>query len=723
MRGVVGWRLAGSASALAALLLLAPAGAGAVDVDGDGVLDGADDCSELANPNQRDTDEDGFGNACDPDIDQNGVVGWPDRSAIEQAFGARVGDPGYDADLDLDGDGVIGSYERTEVQRRLGLPPGPSGLACAGEIPCRAGLVKIDLAEEVLSRSVRLTWRPASPQGVFDVERRAPAVGEWQHLARLLGRQQEFVDRGIAGRGLAAGTYEYRVRGTAEWSSPRSVAIGAECAGQPETSALLPVVEIVDHEPDGDYDGEDVVAALAECSRQRGCVLRGLPVTYEDVNVQLAADTGYDFSRGLVIEGYGSATVFRSRVFSARDHDPRYCRPGAEPPCYLPIPVFYIRDPGRTVLDGVRFRNFGIDGRKREQPDPGFPSEGWRHWGIVVISSTPESTDGGCVHDVKASGLMSGGLGVNTARDWIFENNTVQDIGCQDDLTPCDALERTPEYLSIPGMQSQAHAIYASYATEGTVVRNNYVARATKFGIAANFGSARFRIHDNVVEEGGGAGIQCNSCGGGVIERNVVRSMHYPTGRNVTWPDGYRGELAQGIQCTATGHDVSIVDNLVLWGEGSGVRMQCGGPNLLVERNTIVGNCRKYGQSLVVADGEGAVVRGNVVRDHPGGCEWSVLVLRARNARIEGGSVEGGPGTRAGVFVVGAPGEPATGLLLRNLRVTARGSSGAGVHLASTSTGTTLFDSVCTNGFASALVDQSTGGVIHASDPAGACGP
>ncbi len=709
------------ALALAAIGLLAPGAALAFDADADGVRDGEDNCLELANPSQRDADADGFGNACDADFNQDGIVSLQDYIAVRWAVGAHVGDPAYDARLDLDGDGVVGIYDLAEAGRLLDSTPGPSGLSCAGEVPCPEGVVRIDLVEQVLSRAARLTWRAASPAIVVKVERRSSG-GAWEHAALLGSFERAFVDQGPTGRGLPPGTYEYRVSGGGRWSEPLQVEIREECAGQPPTSPLLPVVEIVDHEPDGDHDGKDVEAALAECSRLRGCVLRALPVVYEDVNAELALHTGYDFSNGLVIEGYGSATVFRSRIFSERDHDPSLCANGALPPCYRPRPVFSIFEPSATPLDGVRFRNFHIEGRKREQPDPGMRWDQWQHWGIVLLASTPESTDAGCVHNVAASGLMNGGLGVQRGRGWIFEYSIVHDVGCQDDLTPCDALERTPEYLTVPGAQSPGNGIVTGTLTEGTVVRFNRVLRAQKYGIAAFFGASRFHIHDNAVETVGGAGIGCNSCDTGVIERNLVRGMHYPSGRNASWPGGYGGELAQGILCVGAGHHVSVLDNMVIDGEGSGVRMLCSGSDLLVQGNAIVRNCRKYGNSVVVADGQGTVLRDNVVTDHPGGCTWSVLVTGARDARIEDGTIESGTRTAIGVFAVGTAQNPTTGLVLRNLRITGQGS-GTGVYLAPTSSGTTLYDSTCTSGFQTPLYDGSAGATTRPADPAGACSP
>src|SRR5262245_60428017 len=209
----IAYTLARRTLALAAIgWRLAPVASSALDTDGDGVTDAADDCRTLANSAQRDSDGDGYGDDCDADFDQDGIVGVSDRAAVERAFGARVGATNYDVALDLDGDGLIGTYERLRVAQRFRTPPGPSGLACAGEAPCYAGLVRIELAEAVLSRSARLTWEAASPTPVFEVERRRPGSA-YEAVARISGFQRAFVDQGSSGGGLAPGVYEYRVRG------------------------------------------------------------------------------------------------------------------------------------------------------------------------------------------------------------------------------------------------------------------------------------------------------------------------------------------------------------------------------------------------------------------------------------------------------------------------------------------------------------------------------
>ena len=49
------------------------------DSDNDNVVDAVDNCRGLANPDQIDTDHDGLGDACDPDIDNDGVPNAQDR--------------------------------------------------------------------------------------------------------------------------------------------------------------------------------------------------------------------------------------------------------------------------------------------------------------------------------------------------------------------------------------------------------------------------------------------------------------------------------------------------------------------------------------------------------------------------------------------------------------------------------------------------------------------
>jgi hypothetical protein len=111
-------------------------GPGGIPAEPDGACDASDDCLVDANPGQRDTDQDGYGNACDADYNGDGGVGVPDYLVFGPAFGRSSGDPGFDPDLDANGDGAIGMPEFLLLGRSFGRAPGPSALSRAGSIPC-----------------------------------------------------------------------------------------------------------------------------------------------------------------------------------------------------------------------------------------------------------------------------------------------------------------------------------------------------------------------------------------------------------------------------------------------------------------------------------------------------------------------------------------------------------------------------------------------------------
>jgi uncharacterized protein (TIGR03790 family) len=102
------------------------------DLDGDDVPDARDNCREMPNPGQDDTDGDGFGNRCDADLDGDGRVGtsWgalfpPERRGDFEEIAFSAGTGRYRAVQDLDGDGRVDERDLGLAQLQLFLPPGP----------------------------------------------------------------------------------------------------------------------------------------------------------------------------------------------------------------------------------------------------------------------------------------------------------------------------------------------------------------------------------------------------------------------------------------------------------------------------------------------------------------------------------------------------------------------------------------------------------------------
>ncbi|MEL7447924.1 MAG: alpha/beta hydrolase-fold protein [Pseudomonadota bacterium] len=94
-----------------------------VDSDSDGVPDLADNCSDVANADQRDTNGDGFGNACDADLDNDCVVNFADLGTMKSVFFTG------DADADMDGDGAVNFSDLGLMKAAFFAAPGTSGVS------------------------------------------------------------------------------------------------------------------------------------------------------------------------------------------------------------------------------------------------------------------------------------------------------------------------------------------------------------------------------------------------------------------------------------------------------------------------------------------------------------------------------------------------------------------------------------------------------------------
>jgi hypothetical protein len=124
---------------LGALIAYPTASFAVPDIDGDGIPDVLDKCViDSRNATLScDTDQDGYGNVCDGDFNQNGMVtGSLDFEMIFLADWNAGVDSGRGTDMNCTSGVTSMDYTRFFVPQLAGGKPGPSGLACAGSIPC-----------------------------------------------------------------------------------------------------------------------------------------------------------------------------------------------------------------------------------------------------------------------------------------------------------------------------------------------------------------------------------------------------------------------------------------------------------------------------------------------------------------------------------------------------------------------------------------------------------
>ncbi|HMM76328.1 MAG TPA: DUF1800 family protein [Gammaproteobacteria bacterium] len=105
-----------------AVLLAVQSARAAGDADGDGVADTLDNCSAIANLDQRDTDGDGFGNRCDTDLNNDGVTNGIDVGLIRAAFGSAG------PLADFNGDKVVNGVDVGILRAYFGKAPGPGAV-------------------------------------------------------------------------------------------------------------------------------------------------------------------------------------------------------------------------------------------------------------------------------------------------------------------------------------------------------------------------------------------------------------------------------------------------------------------------------------------------------------------------------------------------------------------------------------------------------------------
>ena len=94
------------------------------DTDEDGIADTVDNCSSAANFDQVDLDNDGFGNRCDADLNNDGIVNVQDLGLLRAVFFSTV--PSV---ADFNTDGVVNAVDLGMMRAAFFQPPGPGAVS------------------------------------------------------------------------------------------------------------------------------------------------------------------------------------------------------------------------------------------------------------------------------------------------------------------------------------------------------------------------------------------------------------------------------------------------------------------------------------------------------------------------------------------------------------------------------------------------------------------
>jgi hypothetical protein len=108
----------------------------APDTDGDGRVDPIDNCRLTSNATpgatyQLDANGDGYGNICDGDVNNSGLVTSTDFNILRSVLNQSSGASANAAQSDMNGSGLVTSTDFNLLRARLNTAPGPSGLSCA----------------------------------------------------------------------------------------------------------------------------------------------------------------------------------------------------------------------------------------------------------------------------------------------------------------------------------------------------------------------------------------------------------------------------------------------------------------------------------------------------------------------------------------------------------------------------------------------------------------
>ncbi len=98
-----------------------------IDSDGDTVADVVDNCTLVPNANQRDANGDGYGNSCDADLNDSGLVTSADFAILRSVLNLSASSSPTAAAADLNDSSAVTTADLAILRARLSFAPGPSG--------------------------------------------------------------------------------------------------------------------------------------------------------------------------------------------------------------------------------------------------------------------------------------------------------------------------------------------------------------------------------------------------------------------------------------------------------------------------------------------------------------------------------------------------------------------------------------------------------------------
>ena len=96
------------------------------DTDADGIADRVDNCTLVSNPDQFDADGDFFGNPCDGDLNNSGLVTVADFGLLRSVLNQRATASALAAAADMNVSGLVTASDFSLLRAALNQPPGPA---------------------------------------------------------------------------------------------------------------------------------------------------------------------------------------------------------------------------------------------------------------------------------------------------------------------------------------------------------------------------------------------------------------------------------------------------------------------------------------------------------------------------------------------------------------------------------------------------------------------